>query len=47
MTCDRCGRPVARRSAVSTRVGDLCHRCGDRLPSHLRRPPRPVRKESP
>jgi len=42
--CPRCGRGVTKRSAVSTRAGDLCRRCADRLPPYLHRPPRPVKK---
>jgi len=44
MTCSRCGRGVTKRSVVTTRAGDLCRRCSDRLPPYLHRPPRPVKK---
>jgi len=39
--------PPGWRSATATPVGDLCHRCADRLPpGRYARPPKPVRKEA-
>ena len=42
--CKRCGRELSRKLAIVTRAGTYCARHGDRLPPHLRRPPRPSRK---
>ena len=44
--CKRCGRELSRNLVVVTRAGVFCARHADRLPPHLRRPPRPSRKDT-
>jgi hypothetical protein len=39
--CTRCGREVARKASVQTKLGAFCKHCAATLPSHLRRPPKP------
>jgi recombinational DNA repair protein (RecF pathway) len=42
--CARCGREVARKATVPTKLGAFCKHCAATLPTHLRRPPKPRRK---
>jgi hypothetical protein len=44
LECARCRRRLTRRSAIVTRAGVLCRAHADRLPPHLRRPPKPSKK---
>lgn len=39
--CRRCHRPLGRKQIVVTRVGVFCHRHGDRIAPHLRKPTQP------
>ncbi len=44
--CRRCHRALGRKQIVSTKVGTFCARHGDRIAPHLRKPPRPPRKDT-